>query len=543
MQSKNCFRKVFIIFFLVCIAVLFYLRNSAVPFYSDDYGWAWMLPHESFWGDVKLLLSKLNLQPQTCGRLTCHLACQFLLTLGEPFFDWINTVIFLLTVILVVKFSFSSENRLNPVAWCWVVGALLYGVPNSESLFYWGSGSCNYLFPLLLVAGFLLLLRHTKTVTISGIYLPLWCIYAFACGWSNEIFALPLATALFCFSLFHYRKLNVQQWLLVFFFISGACCLFFHPGSLGRLESPGGMVLLSIDIPRLLQCFKMFRDGFWLYILLIAMVYIAISSRHSLKTLLIRHGFLFFSLFMSICMIAIIGHGGRAIWGIECFSFLILLRMCDELITDNRKSRWIYPVALVLILHQVLLIKPTFETWQKYRDAEEMAFSGSYGMKTIPIEDYHSRFKIIDAFVAHPYEMMMRDMWVRIPNCHSFCRSDIYEALKESPLPDTLSAVSVAGELVLPASSSSKNALMEGRIVSSLAPISFASEGRWLRLVWHQFLQKLIPSRYPTDYVMTEQDIIPLHIEDREYFLFNKPLSPIWREITGVQILPQTVEP
>ena len=537
-MNKSKFQVIWIIIFVTVSIATFWFHNRAIPFYADDYAWINQLDHYSIWDDIIQRFRTLDFQPTTCGRLTCHLAVQFLLPFGELFFDIVNTIMFATVVWLIAKLCFSSLNRKKILPWILIVLSQLYICPNSATLFYWGSGSANYLFPLLLILTYIFALRYCQNLSTS--LTCLLFVYSIAVGWTHEMFVLPMVCAFVAYLPTVWKSLCWKHYALVLGFTIGAFSLVFSPGSLDRLLSQenNSAGFTPIAISHILQGFKMFRDGRWTYILLLVIAYTYLTKNSKFKKLLANNWFYVLSFIASFCMIFILGHGGRAIWGIEVFSCIIIFKIIDSYI--DKLSKWhnilIACFSVVIMIHQICLIKPYYDSWNTYRTAEyRVRELGS--KETIRIEDWHSDKPWIDNFVAHPYQLMMHDMWMRIPNCHSFCDANTYDKLLVSEIRDN--EIRQFGKVWIAKDSPSlRESINDSSLVYELTPISTNDEGSYLSLLWHSILQNYLPNRYPTSVTVSNSDIMPLRINEKDYLLFNQPFCPIWRNINNISFMP-----
>lgn len=527
-----CMVRHFHIVTLACISIIFFFFNRAVPFYADDYNWINILPQASVWDELAVWVQSLDFNPTLCGRLMCHLAVQTLLPFGELWFDCVNTIMLFISMYLTLDLCFQTHKN-SPIACCLIVFAYLYFPPNAETLFYWGSGSANYLFPVLLVL--LYFKGMNRCLDLSRSLFVFYCIVAFIAGWSHEIFSLPIAFALLGSVIIQKKKLCFHEKVLWGSFLLGSFCLFFSPGSISKLlfyHSSSTADVADMLKQHFLQAFKMLRDGKWLLVFIL--LFIFFDRRFKLRSFLRYNSFYFLCLCASICMIAFLGHGGRAIWGIEVFSFVLIFKFLDRYIDKINASfnKIAYVACVCLIVHLSLLIVPYYDSWKTYRDAERYyRLMGSSA--TIPIDDWHSDIPFIDCFVAHPYQMMMHDRWIRFPGNHSICNSNIYQQLTDYPLEES-QFVQFGKVWVTRNTLDIQNKLETGVLKYELLPISYDSEGSFLSNSWHMILQRFMPKRYPSVLTISQSDVISLKIQDKEYLLFNQPFNPIWRDIQGI---------
>ncbi len=552
------------------LSVIFFALNHAVPFYADDYVWTGTMPEGSLWTLIVTRLQTLDFLPTSCGRLTCHLACQLLIPFGEMWFDCINAVMLLAAMLLTRKLCFRRLKD-TALACLLIILAYFYFPPSAETLFYWGSGSANYLLPLLLVLLFLCGMRtleqdeagrETSQCGKTGrVRFGLLCLTALAAGWSHEIFSLPIACAIVgCAVLRRKRKPGRRQAIACGAFLLGSACLVLSPRSLGRLLSQEGGASLTLGAltTHLLQGFKMFRDGKWIYVIL-ALLILSRFRHLGLRNFVKDNLFYSLCLVASVLMIAVLGHGGRAVWGIEVFSFLLVFRFVDWSFDRKRQEdeqwqeanpnqvsaqdktfahcakhgeRLALVACLCLTAHQAMLIGPFHEAWGTYRSAKAETLAGDR-QHTVPMEDWQSGNPLIDPFVAHPYRMWMHDIWMRCPDCHNICRKDIYETLQSTGIADS-TLVCFGDVWVANRTDALMNKIETGQLWYELLPITYGSQGSALTETWHMLLQRILPGRYPTRVAVTGGDILPLKVGAQDYILFNQPFCPIWRDIKNI---------
>lgn len=514
--------------YIVCLSVVFWLQNRAVPFFSDDNAWTNVLPHKSIWEDIFQWFKTLSLEPTSCGRFTCHILVQLLIPFGELWFDTVNAIFFCLTMYYLGKVCFPKYYKsLFPYAIITI--ALMYFCPSSETLFYWGSGSANYLFPLFLILLYIQIIKHFDTYSW-----PLCFLYSglsFFIGWTHEIFVLPISCSLIVYYLINRNRISKKSLTVFICFLLGSFWLVLSPGSINRFLGQESVSQSSLNfiVSHSINGLKMFRDGRWMYVFLLFMCYLLVLRKYSFKGLLKKYYFILTAISSSFIMLLILRHGGRAVLGLEIFSLIFVCRFLEDHILFTKRFRILCGIfCFFLLSHQILLVNSFNEAWRTYRIAEQKANEVGPN-QTIPIEDWQSSFFIINHFVAHPYQMMMKDKWMRIPNCHSFCRSDIYEWLnsstqfiREFKRFDDVWIIQV------------ENQFNKKLYYLKLAPISLSTDGNLISNIWHMSLSSIMPSRYPSMIRASQDDVIELCINGNYYQLIKKPFCPIYRDIENI---------
>ena len=243
----------------------------------------------------------------------------------------------------------------------------------------------------------------------------------------------------------------------------------------------------------------------------------------------------------SLGIVVILGVGGRAVWGVEVFSLLIIIKWVNSVLAHSDKSAVWNKIgavlAVIIIVHQACLIKPFKESWDTYRAVVEQTKQSNFE-ETASMEQWKSDNPLIDPFVAHPYEMMMEDMWMRIPLHCNVCRTDVYDYLKKNggQMPEK-TVMNIDGDFVVPLSEEIEKAVRAGAFEMKLKPITYTQQGSLMYLSWHQLLQKIWPERYPkTISAVYEDEVSCLSVGGRQYLRFEKPVRPVYRQIESVII-------
>lgn len=468
------------------------------------------------------------------GRAMNHILWQIAVGSGERFYDLLISACFALCVIWVHKVAFPDQHR-DVALWPWIIIVLvfLYFVPDSESLFFWAAGGCHYLFPAMMTMGFFLLLRRGERGLSRPWMLGLSTLFAFCAGWTHEIFALPVSLALFISVCRQGKIIPRRIWLLIIAYWLGAMLIILSPGTWHRiLTTQGGEINL---LSKLLTSFKIFRYGRVFYALMFMMLGMAVCFRSSLTAFIRREAFLHWCLLGALGIVVILGVGGRAVWSVEVFSLLILLRWMKSLpvFSSCRMQVVAMTLGIGICVHQACLVIPFREAWDTYRAMEEACHQTSGDFQCVPMDDWHSANPLIDPFVAHPYWMMMQDYWMRAPLSVQVCRTDEYQKLMLMDNSDFAAghALQVGGEFYYPYDEMVLREVAAGHWEYTLSPIRGTSSGGWLYLSWHMLIQKILPDRYPTKLVVAQDQITRLDIGERTYIRIERPIAPVEREI------------
>lgn len=537
-----------ILLFLLSLVTLFFLINEQVPFFSDDINWIGSLETNNFSGFVESVINRqVNVWLTENGRAMNHLLWQITVANGDLCYDVFISVVFVFYLwsaisLAAIRFVWSS-------LFLWSIAAFstLYLSPASSSNFYWAAGGCHYLWPAMLSIVYLILLKKSCINKFSIIKLTFLSFFSFIAGWTHEIFALPISFALFCMIIYNICKgkhLSKQHFCLIIPFWLGALLIVVSPGTIARIAGNGGAegaTFLSALLAKAVTSFKIFRYGRCFYVLLALLIYLALSKKKSLVEFVKDNVLLCLCCLGSLGIVVILGVGGRAVWGVEVFSLLIIIKWVNSVLAHSDKSAVWNKIgavlAVIIIVHQACLIKPFKESWDTYRAVVEQTKQSDFE-GTASMEQWKSDNPLIDPFVAHPYEMMMEDMWMRFPLHCNVCRTDVYDYLKKNGGQMTEKTVmNIDGDFVVPLSEEIEKAVRAGAFEMKLKPITYTQQGSLMYLSWHQLLQKMWPERYPkTISAVYEDEVSCLSVGGRQYLRFEKPVRPVYREIESVII-------
>ena len=537
-----------ILLFLLSLVTLFFLINEQVPFFSDDINWIGSLETNNFSGFVESVINRqVNVWLTENGRAMNHLLWQITVANGDLCYDVFISVVFVFYLWSAINLAAIRFVWNSLFLWSIAAFSTLYLSPTSSSNFYWAAGGCHYLWPAMSSIVYLLLLKKSCINKFSIIKLTFLSFFSFIAGWTHEIFALPISFALFCMIIYNICKgkhLSKQHFCLIIPFWLGALLIVVSPGTIARIAGNGGAegaTFLSALLAKAVTSFKIFRYGRCFYVLLALLIYLALSKKKSLSVFLKDNALLCLCCLGSLGIVVILGVGGRAVWGVEVFSLLIIIKWVNSVLAHSDKSAVWNKIgavlAVIIIVHQACLIKPFKESWDTYRAVVEQIKQSDFE-GTSSMEQWKSDNPLIDPFVAHPYEMMMEDMWMRIPLHCNVCRTNVYDYLKKNGGQMTEKTVmNIDGDFVVPLSDEIEKAVRAGAFEMKLKPITYTQQGSLMYLSWHQLLQKMWPERYPTTIsVVYEDEVSRLSVGGRQYLRFEKPVRPVYRQIESVII-------
>lgn len=184
-----------------CVFLVMLVANALTPLISDDYSYLMRNPTfepiKTFWD---IVVSQYNHYMLWGGRTVAIGLTQIFLWLGKWVFNVFNSAAFCLTVWAGAKLAV-GRKALTPLAVLPVLGLLVHFNPCFGAVNLWLTGSCVYLWPLMLGLCFLLPYRFYldgafafgRSASIAMFFLGL------AAGWGNENNSPVTLLAALCF--------------------------------------------------------------------------------------------------------------------------------------------------------------------------------------------------------------------------------------------------------------------------------------------------------------------------------------------------------
>ena len=241
---------------LVLVFLFLYLFNCMTPmFFGDDYVYSFIWEGHSLFQPLtekaarvscwKDLLQSQYLHYMTwSGRIVNHTIAQLCLWMGKSLFNFLNSLVAILLVLEIYCCVHKGliDKKICTSMLCWISFAVWAFVPAFGTVFFWLDSTCNYLWPFVIVIGFLIpyisKYYSFSTKHSNGKYMNIGMFfYGVAAGCTNENTICWLILALV---LFVYKNRNTdgfEYWLYYGLggLITGYALLMLAPGNLARL--------------------------------------------------------------------------------------------------------------------------------------------------------------------------------------------------------------------------------------------------------------------------------------------------------------------
>lgn len=303
--------------------------------------------------------SQINHYNYTNGRSIVHTILQMFALYGT--YKWYHLFAPLLLIVTLVLFvCYATPGlRKKPLIWLLASFTWLYLFPPTGP-YYRPMFGLNYLYPMALVLGYLLIWRYLREIIDkkqSILYIIGLPIYGFIVGWSHESFSIPLSGITFFYCIANYKKIGVSQKLLFFSLWIGTFILFIAPGNFCRVSGMGVSFITNIGIGILM--FLSIKI-FWLLLLLV--IVMVIFGKYSIRQLIKAEGW-DLGLWALTVVFGLIAHSGSWSYnGIEFISAILIFKLINlwskkVKLQSNCQLGLTVGLFFIMAVHQVTIIK------------------------------------------------------------------------------------------------------------------------------------------------------------------------------------------
>ena len=180
---------------LLIITLVTFILNRLTPMAADDFFFSCRLivrfdgvlfPSGRIRQLSDLFLSLKNIYTVHSGRLPVLCTVQIFSLLPEKVFDVCNSVVFLLLVSAMVRFSLPHTPNSTFLTTMGGVLLLYTAVPAFGQNFLWMTGSVNYLWTMTITVWFLQPFLHPNQMPNFHLATIIWLILGLLSGWSME---------------------------------------------------------------------------------------------------------------------------------------------------------------------------------------------------------------------------------------------------------------------------------------------------------------------------------------------------------------------
>ena len=257
-----------LLIFAAIILFLYFLNYLHPMSFGDDYLYSFVWQGHpmavplsenavriSSWAE--LFVSQRLLYSTWGGRIVGQTLTQIFAWLGKDIFNFLNTIISILLVIEIYWVSNKGEVKLSfsPSRVCWIFFAIWAFSPGFNPVFFWLTGACIYLWPMVILLGFLIpyvkkYYSFHKRIALNRFFSIAMFLFGLLAGCGNENCICWILLILFLFLFTHRKFRSNELWMYtgVAGLISGYALLMLAPGNIARLHAEHGSAWFNIRI-------------------------------------------------------------------------------------------------------------------------------------------------------------------------------------------------------------------------------------------------------------------------------------------------------
>lgn len=284
----------YILMFLICAAIfaVIYAINCLTGLHDDDYHFHFVFYDfnpttydKRVEGLADIFTSIKNYYFISGGRVVSHFLTYLMIFIGKPFFNVINSIIFIMQGLLltfIVRGKAVRKSLATPALLILVYAMLWFSLPVPGETVFWISGSINYLWTACTCLAFLLryinYYRGESLLKNNALCAVAMFIFGVFAGLTNENTGGTVLFILFVYFIMCIKgKLKIPAWAYtgVVGLIGGTAFLLTAPGNSNRAQNVEMGSLVSGDIRKLLYILSYIMRNASLAILL-TMVLLAI---------------------------------------------------------------------------------------------------------------------------------------------------------------------------------------------------------------------------------------------------------------------------
>lgn len=225
------------------VGIFFLILNTLYPVYLDDWHYSFNLVEGGkLTGITDILKSQYEHYFSWGGRSVLHSIAQFLLWIGEPWNNLLNTLAYILFVLLIYNIA-NKGNKTNTILFLYINIFIWFSLPSLSQNLIWTTGSANYLWGGLLV--FSLLYYYTsyylkdETKASKGKAIGIFLLGILA-GWTNENVGIALIFFIIgLLILLKLQKKEIPLWMIAGLIgtIIGCAFMILAPGNAIRSKN------------------------------------------------------------------------------------------------------------------------------------------------------------------------------------------------------------------------------------------------------------------------------------------------------------------
>lgn len=284
MQYKATSYKsnIYIYSILALIAIGFYIVSRFTALHADDFNYSFINSPEDL-RDFNPIWSFFSVYTDNfagVGRFIPHIMVAFFTDItGKAIFNIFSTIGFITFCYLIS--TIASNDRHTRLSLTLLSASITWlTMPGFFEGFLWMAGACNYLFVAIIVLLFYRALQSDTQHRAAWWSLPLWFMFGFITGWTNEGFIVGLSGATGIYYIFlHPGRLNRRRISMLSGLWLGTICLCLTPFNLSRFLAGHSAPKSIMQIVSQLGNSVLALDNIYVSFLLLVVITISIIFR------------------------------------------------------------------------------------------------------------------------------------------------------------------------------------------------------------------------------------------------------------------------
>lgn len=369
-------RIITIVSILIGFFLAFYIQNQYAIFSIDDWTYAFKV-NEDVFNYQSVAKDNVIRQPitsfhdaivsqsidyfKTNGRFVIHSIVQYICgTKTMPQFIILNTIMFSLFTILMIKLSYGIANICNLL---FVLSSIWILFPH-KGLTFMGNVTCSvdYLWSsvgTLLFISLFLWLKKKSNYRYSHITILFLSIYAFIAGSLQESFTIGVSGTLFLYIIFKRKEIDNKLVLISISYMIGTITCMITPANFRRFDDIGGggfhfnCLLGILSSPIIIITF----------ILLVVLL----KNRKLIST--IKENYLIIIPFIiNICFAIFIAYNGRhQLTSINVFGLIFIIRMWKKYASNNIKIKTSVLLTIIALVSYYPILQARKNYYESYQ--------------------------------------------------------------------------------------------------------------------------------------------------------------------------------
>lgn len=382
-QTNQCCRRARLTIF-VLVVIGFYIVSSLTSLHLDDFNYKFIFapedlrevsqlwPHFSWYTDYFSGVS----------RFIPHLLVGFFTDItGKTVFNIFSTAAFIMLCYIIS--AIATENRATRISLMLMTAALIWFVVRGFfEGFLWMAGVCNYMFVAVIVLYFYRCLTSDLRVHRGLLWLPLYFVFGFITGWTNEGFIIGLSGATFIYYiLLHRGLLDSRRIALLSGLWSGTLCLCLTPFNIFRfMLGHKDVTDMSGNIKNILSAVLSLDDihtSFLLVSIAAMSVLCRVVNLKGLGSFIKRNLILVMAWGISLAFVIVTGYtNSNSRTPSEIYALVILIRFVADLFPQVFIRRMGTGLGLVVLLSFVFIMPDCMANFKTHTEMRKQIEEG-----------------------------------------------------------------------------------------------------------------------------------------------------------------------